>query len=455
MSPIDAAWYRMDRPANPAVVTGIILLATPVDFGEIKDIFAERLLSFDRFRYRVVETGWPWTTPHWELDPHFDIDAHLSHLALPAPGNRQVLLDLVSDLATRKLDYRRPLWQAYVIDNVGDGTASVALAKHLLDPRPSSSSDDDSQLPPDMSSLPSYRSILERWRNTISTATSQGLRRLLHPVQTIGALPTLAEGMGIATWSVIQSADPPTPLRGDLTGLQRVAFSKPLSVESVKAAGAPLHATLNDVLVATMTGALRHYLLQQSTDPEQEQTTIRAVVPVDLRPPERALELGNAFGLTFLSLPVYAADPVERLRITKQSLDAIKRSPEAQVFLTILNLFGQLPRPLEDVASSLFASKATVVMTNVAGPSQQHTLGGQSVDNIVFWVPHPVSMGVGISILSYNGRVTLGVITDAGIVAEPEIITAQFDREIDALVKRLGSPPADVLSSSSATSGGH
>lgn len=451
LNPVDAAWFHMDRPANPVMVTGVTLLRTPIDFARVRAVIGERLLRFDRFRHRVIETGFPLPAPHWEPDPRFDLDAHLHHIALPHPGDKQALLDLLADLASTRFDPDRPLWQAHIVDGVGrgsamvlrfhhcigDGTAMMALAGQLFDtepdPPPAPTVTSDKPYPAgllDTLFQPAAMAINESTR-ALSALVDSGVETMRHPEHLLNQIQAAVAGIGTAALSVIKPADPIGPLKGPLSGKQRIAFSAPVSLATVKAIGALTGTKVNDVLVAGMAGALRHYLLTHG-GPARD-VRLRAVVPVDLRSPERALDLGNNFGLTFLDLPVGEARPIERLRATKRGMDAIKRSPEAVVFLNILGLFGQTPKPVEDMASSIFGSKATVVMTNVAGPQQTLYLAGCPAEQIVFWVPHPVSLGVGISILSYNGMVTLGVITDAGVVPDPQAITDQFNREFAAL----------------------
>ena len=173
--------------------------------------------------------------------------------------------------------------------------------------------------------------------------------------------------------------------------------------------------------------------------------TVRAMVPVDLRPPGRESELGNEFGLVILELPVRSARAFERLRLTKESMDALKRSPEPVAILALFNVFGRGPKMLEDFAVDLFGSKASLVMTNVAGPRQRQYCAGVPIDRFMFWVPHPGrQLGMGISIMSYNGYATLAVIADAHLVPDPEAITAQFNREFARMLKsvsgRTGTP---------------
>lgn len=451
MAPVDASWYRMDRPNNPAVVTGLLLLDGPVDGDTVRTVFAERLLPFERFRFRVVERGWVWSLPTWEADPHFDLDRHLQTRALPPSATKEDLLDVVGTLASKPLHPNRPLWDATVIDwgpqrgalvirfhhCMADGTGAVALAKQLLDPLPGVPNHRPVDALP--STLPSTSSVLERATDAAIEGVKAGVRRLVHPLDTLSQMPRLVNALITATEDVLQWGDPASPLRADLTGTQRLGYTDPVPLPTVKAIGAPFGATVNDVMVAALSGAIRQILQQKGRTAPYP--TLRAIVPVDLRSEDDALQLGNGFGLTFLPLPLNEETPTGRLRAAKREMDEIKQSPEATVFLHILGLFGQLPRAVEDVASSLFASKASMVMTNVAGPSQARRLADHRVEDMIFWVPHPVSLGVGVSILSYGGRMTVGVIADDGLDVNPRTLTRVIEDEFDAL--RSGTPPRD------------
>ncbi|MGA8056259.1 MAG: WS/DGAT domain-containing protein, partial [Burkholderiales bacterium] len=121
---------------------------------------------------------------------------------------------------------------------------------------------------------------------------------------------------------------------------------------------------------------------------------------------------------------------------TKAHMDALKRSPEAVAIMTLFDIFGRGPKAVEDLAVAVFGSKASVVMTNVAGPQQTLYLAGVPIDRLMFWVPHPgKQLGMGISILSYRGFASLAVIADAHLVPDPEAITEQFSREFAAMLK--------------------
>jgi hypothetical protein len=416
MNAVDAAWFHMDGPANTAVVTSIALTRRPLDIQRVRRLLQRRLLHFDRFRQRVVEQGVLISTPAWE-DVAVDPDAHVVHAALPEPGDEKALRCFVEEIASRPLDRDRPLWQAHVVDNVGaggalvmryhhcigDGAAMMAVATRLFDGVRSPA------FPPaarDASAVPE-RGLLEQ--------------SLL-----------LAGEAGAVVSDLLKWPDPASPVKG--------TWSAPVSLDEVKAIGAPSGAKINDVLVAALAGALRSYLRRRGADVGS--TGLRAMVPVNLRPPERFGELGNEFGLVILDLPVSETTPAARLASTQARMSALKRSAEGPAMRLLLDLFGRGPKMLEDLACDLFGSKASLVLTNVAGPREMLKLAGHQVDRLLFCVPHPGrQIGMGISIFSYRGCVTVTVIADAGLVPHPEAITEAFGREVAALRRLTARAP--------------
>jgi diacylglycerol O-acyltransferase len=236
--------------------------------------------------------------------------------------------------------------------------------------------------------------------------------------------------------------DPPTPFKGPLGVAKRAAWSDPVPLDDVKAAGKALGATVNDVLLAAVTGALRRYLEGRGTP--LKDLEFRAVVPVNLRKPEEEHELGNRFGLVFLTLPVGIEDPADRLFELKERMDEIKGSPEAVVALGLLGAIGSAPADVERLVVDLFGRAGTGVMTNVMGPRERISFAGVPAREIMFWVPQSGRLGLGVSILSYAGGVSLGVATDAGLVPDPEKILDGFREEFDALAaaaRQQATPP--------------
>jgi WS/DGAT/MGAT family acyltransferase len=226
--------------------------------------------------------------------------------------------------------------------------------------------------------------------------------------------------------------DPQTVLRGPLGVSKRVAWAKPMPLAEVKAIGRAFGCTVNDVLMASAAGALRSYLLERGELIEGQ--SIRATVPVNLRPLKHARKLGNHFGLVFLDLPIGEDNPVARLEQVAYSMRCLKTSRQAIVSFGLLAALGMAPPGVQRIALELFSRKATTVATNVPGPQMPLYLAGCTVKEMMFWVPQTGSIGLGISILSYQGKVHFGLIADAKLVPDPDAIIQRFQPEFEKLV---------------------
>jgi diacylglycerol O-acyltransferase / wax synthase len=190
------------------------------------------------------------------------------------------------------------------------------------------------------------------------------------------------------------------------------------------------------VVLAAMTGALRSYLEQRGSPVAQ----IRAVIPFNLRPLDQPLpaELGNRFGLVELPLPIAIADPRERLAEVHSRMQQIKHSPEAPLSYQILGLIGRTPPAVEHRIVDLTSDVESLVITNVPGPSRTVYFAGAKVTNLLAWVPTGGSISIGVSVISYDGALTVALQTAANVVPDPEPLTTAFAREMRSL-KRLRS----------------
>ena len=223
----------------------------------------------------------------------------------------------------------------------------------------------------------------------------------------------------------------------------------------MKRIGKATGATINDVLMASLAGALRRYLLTRDGRVPAD-LNIRGVVPVNLRPIEEAYHLGNQFGLVFLALPLGIDDPLERVFEVRRRMTAIKRSPEAVVAFQILRVLGLAPKQLFDLAVNLFGMKATAVVTNVIGPRTPIRFAGVPMRQAMFWVPCAGHLGLGVSLLSYAQNVWLGVQTDAGLVPDPDTLMQGFYDEIEELsrLERAAHDRPDAVEAGAPDAGG-
>jgi WS/DGAT/MGAT family acyltransferase len=450
MSPVDSAWLHMEEPTNLMMITGVSLLDKLPDFERFKKTLEVRLLTLDRFTMRVVEPVLPVGTPHWEADPNFDLDAHVHRVALPSPGDIGELQRFISDLASTPLDFSKPLWNIHLVENVqggaamvlrlhhciGDGTAMNAVLFRLMDMTRDAPIGEVAEPPAEELKRRDFIStVFEPVRsigNALRYLAHEGSESLRHPSRILQGAGTAAEAASIVGHVLMMSPDRQTLFKGPLGVQKRVAWSNNIPLSDVKTVTNALGTKVNDVMLAAVAGALRDYLIERDADVSDLE--IRAVIPVDLRPPQRGIELGNAFGLVFLALPLSIADPVERLLETKKRMDTIKQSIEALTFYSLLGIFGVTPRQVEEQGLNVFGSRATAVVTNVRGPGQALYIAGSKIENIMGWVPQAGHLGLGVSIFSYDGKVSVGVITDAGLVPDPERITEAVRTRFDELL---------------------
>jgi WS/DGAT/MGAT family acyltransferase len=438
LSAVDAAWLRMEDPTNLMMVTGVLLLDGRLHVDRLRALVEERLLAFARFRQRVEEPPLGLGMPRWVIDDRFDLDAHVHHVALPAPGDKVALERFVSDLLSTPLDFSKPLWQLHLVEHaegsalvgrihhcIADGIALIQVLLSLTDTvarsrrRPAGPPGLDAGGGPGLLRAGGW-------------LTQAGFGLVRDPGQAM-RLAGLAMGAAATLARVaLLPPDPQTSLRGRLGVTKRAAWSEPIPLADVKAAGAAGGGTVNDVLVAAAAGALGRYLAGRGDDVEG--LDVRAAVPVNLRQLDDAHRLGNEFGLVFLALPVGMADSRQRLVEVKQRMDELKSSLQPAVALGTLNAIGYLPSALQPLSVSFFGSKASLVLTNVPGPRQPLYLAGAPLRRAMFWVPQSGRLGLGISILSYAGEVMVGVASDAGLVPDPQAIVDAFHLEVEALV---------------------
>jgi WS/DGAT/MGAT family acyltransferase len=229
--------------------------------------------------------------------------------------------------------------------------------------------------------------------------------------------------------------DPPTRFKGPLGTRKIAAWTDPLPLGEVKAVAKALGCTINDLLMSTAAGALGRYLRAHGEDTDG--VTIRATVPVNLRDPAAAAELGNHFGLVFLELPIGIRHPLERVFAVHAAMNALKSSYQPVLTLGLMAALGMMPGQVETAAIDLLSSKATAVATNVPGPAGRLYLAGSPIARLIFWVPQSGDIGLGVSILSYAGQVQFGLIADHKRVPDPGAVTAGFHEEFEQLVLSL------------------
>jgi diacylglycerol O-acyltransferase / wax synthase len=423
------------------------MLATPLTLGRLRTLVRERFLAFHRFSQKAVEgEGGPW----WQDDPDLDLDWHVRKAVLPEGEPQAALEALASRLASTPLDHARPLWRFDLVEHHRGGSALVVRIHHCYA--------DGIALVQVMLSLTDLVPGPKRARARGATASVDGhaadhacAPSTLDRVMRFGGKvigkgmqlyrdPALAgvvakEGGAIAAelaHALSLSDDPQTALKGELGEHKRCAWAEPIDLDEVKAVGRGTLCTVNDVLLACAAGALRGHLMERGE--AVDGLSIRATVPVNLRPPGAATSLGNHFGLVFLDLPIGESNPVRRLEIVAANMCELKSSKQAVVTYGLLTALGMAPATVQQMALDMLSRKASAVATNVPGPAVPLYMGGARIDEMMFWVPQSGSIGLGISILSYNGRVHFGLISDAQRIPDPGAVIARVRPEFEKLL---------------------
>ena len=463
MSSVDTAWLRMDSPGNTSMIVGVSATETPIRPDDFRRMIEQRLLCFPRFRHKAVLDP---IGASWVEDDEFDLDAHLKIVSLPAPAGRRDLEVLAAELASTPLDPRRPMWQLHLVRDYQGGSAwitrvhhcyadGIAMIRVLLSMTEQDSGPAIAAHAPQAGDKASRRRrkgpadvlpvlswvqhLAQPAGDILEAALAEGAKLLeggIHQVFHPGHAATLARqagGMvGEFAKAILLSDDPATPLRGTLSGFKAVAWGKPIPLSEVKAIGKALDCTINDVLMATVAGALGGYLRDQRFDTKD--LVLRASVPVNLRAAEEPLSLGNKFGLVFVDMGLGMRNPLKRVYAMHETMTALKGSLQPPMTLMVLGLLGMLPDVVQGPAIELFSRKASMVVSNVPGPQSPLYMCGQRVSEMYFWVPQSGTIGIGISILSYAGQVYFGMISDRKLVREPHKVVDRFAPEFEKLL---------------------
>jgi WS/DGAT/MGAT family acyltransferase len=479
---VDTAWLRMDRPANLMQIIGVMVFEGRLDPERFKRIIAKRLLRYPRFRQIAeLDSDGAW----WVDDDDFDIDAHIRHSVLPSPRGTRELQKFVAEMASEPLNPSRPRWEYHLVETadgdsavvvrvhhaIADGIALVGVLNSLTDDRPDApdegaaasattsrqrSSERDHEKDSEKLGSDLFWAAIAEPLTDLALASIRISGNLWGHYQGLrndpGSIRDYASVAGAIANEVSKLAlmpnDSETRFKGKPGTVKRVAWSNPIPLLQVKAVGKVLGCSVNDILLSAVAGALRGYMLAQGD--MAESTEIRALVPVNLRSADSRQSLGNHFGLVALELPVGIDNPLARLYATRARMESLKGSYQASVTYSILGLVGMAPKFLQQQILDLLASKATAVMTNVPGPQQARYLAGIKLKQQMFWVPQSGNIGMGVSILSYDGMVQFGLITDKGLVDEPEDIAERFLAEFEKLLWLVLIEPWDRLADPSA-----
>ncbi len=447
LTALDATFLELEQSDEGAHMhIGGAMVFAPLPEGgtpsreEVRDSLASRLHMLPRYGQRLSEThigGLHW--PHWEDDPRFDIDSHVRHATLPAPGEDEELLDWISDFYSHRLDRMRPLWETVVLDGLAggrwalvwkthhclvDGVGSVDIAHTLLDTDPDASRGPASARAPAGDEDPGVlRSWLPGPPDAVRQATGAAMdvvrgsvHAALHPRdvlrQSSGLIDLLVHDEVVAA--------PPSSLNGPIGGTRRMGVVRvPLS--ELRAVKEGLGGKVNDAALTAVTGGLRALLLHRGE--ELPEAGLRAMVPVNIRVEHEHGELGNRIVSLFAHLPVAIEDPLERYEAVVDDTRKLKTGGLGDGAGALLGLTGLAPPVIHStLARSLFATRLfNVTVTNVPGPSRELYASGARLVEVIPVVPLAAEHALGVAIFSYAGNVVFGLNADRESVPDLDV----------------------------------
>ena len=451
VNPVDAIWLNMDRPQNLMVIECLMFLDGPVERERFEEVVRTRLLDlYPVFSRRPVPGSGRWGRARWRDVGELDLSRHLVEVRLPAPGDDAALQAYVGGFLATPLPRDRPLWDIHLIEGLAEGSAIFVRLHHALA--------DGIALTQVLFSLTDLSSEGDRdgsfhpdGRHHLLSEVVQAARRaapevpqLLRPARIRAGVLNGARlglsGLGVLK-KLLVTRNPDSAVAGIAGREKQAVWSAPIQLQRVKEIASHSGATVNDVLVSALAGALERYQL----DHGGRAVDLPTMIPVNLRPLHVPLprELGNRFALVMLTLPSGSGSPVSRLAETKRRMDAIKASPEPAITFSLIQLIGLLGTRLNRFLVTFFAGKATGVTTNVPGPREARYLAGTRITGLLGWVPGSGEQTLGTCIFTYAGTVRIGFKTDTAVIPDPEQILAAFHAELEALESLAGSasPP--------------
>ena len=431
----------MDRDQNLMVIECVMFLEGPIDRTRFDRVVQRRLIdAYPVFSRRPTVAGRRGAKHRWRDVHDFDFRGHVREVRLPAPGDDAALQEYVGRFLATPLPRDRPLWDIHLIDGLTDGSAiyvrlhhaladGIALTQVLL-----SLTDATADEAGDRSGDAEVRhhgvgDLIEAARRAAPEMT-----HVLRPARIVAALTaathTGLRGAGVLGKLLI-TRNPESAVAGAAGSHKRAVWSDPIDLQLIKDIAKNSDATVNDVLVSALAGALERYQQEHGGST----VDIPTMIPVNLRPMHLPLprELGNRFALVLLLLPSGMGTAAERLAETKRRMDQIKRSPEPVITFALIQGIGRLGRRLSRALVTFFAGKASGVTTNVPGPREPRYLAGTRITSLLGWVPGSGDQTLGTCIFSYAGTVRIGFKTDTKVIPDPDRILAAFHEEIEDL----------------------
>jgi len=430
----DTTFLRIETPHEPQHVGSLAVLeGAPlrdetgrIRFDELRDRIAGRLHRVPRLRQRIMEVPLGQGRPVWVDDSGFDIDYHVRLTALPRPGDDEQLATLMGRLQSLALDRSRPLWEMWFVDglvgdrmamiikthhSLGDGIANVDLALALVDLEPEPPHDDEPPAWRPRAAPSAQRLLIEQLSRPAHIAESM-LQAVANPRPVVEATVNVAR-------TVIGFAAKPDPAPWNLpVSPHRRWVHADVSFDAVRQARERTPSTVNDVVLAACTGALRQFLIEHGAGTAGR--TLKAMVPVSRRAAdEHGGTLGNKVSLILVDLPVDEADPVTRLELIHELTGELKGSglvDGAEMIVEIADWVTPIAAPLTRFVSRQIPMN--LVITNIPGPPVPLYVMGARIERVYPYVEVIDDEGLTIAVVSYEDRLFFGITSDRDVIPD-------------------------------------
>ena len=453
---LDASFLHLENAtSNMHVGSVIIFEGPPPPYDELLEAFERRLPLVPRYRQRLAFVPLGQGRPKWVDDPHLNLRYHVRSTALPSAGSEDQLKDLAGRAFSQQLDRDKPLWEAWLVEGLeGDRFAMVSKTHHALvdgisgvdiisvifdsSPDPAApTGPGDRWLP---RPLPSRAQLLGEAlveRATIPAEITRSLRAIVRgPRRLLAGLRDAAVGVGAMAWAGLNPA-PSSPYNKDIGPHRRFTWVR-ANLDDLKAIKDALGGTVNDVVLATVAGALGKHLRRrgQNTDGLE----LKAMVPVSVRQDDERGALGNRVAAIMAALPVWCQEPGARLDIVREELRGLKSGGQAVGAQVLTDLSGFAPPTIMDQASRLMSRQRffNVVVTNVPGPQFPLYLLGRRMLDPFPMVPLASGQAVGVALLSYDGHINFGVVGDYDLLWDLEDLAGDVEASLVELAEVAG-----------------
>jgi WS/DGAT/MGAT family acyltransferase len=451
LSGLDSSFLHLERDATHMHVAGCAVFSGKAPaYEELVDEISSRLHLVPRYRQRLAFVPLEQGRPVWVDDPHFNVTYHVRHTALPKPGDDEELKRLASRVFSQALDRMRPLWELWLVEGLAgdrfallskthhalvDGVSGVDIATVLFDASP----DPMPVAPPEQEWIPRplptnaqllADALLER--ATVPGEIVRGVRHALRgPRQLTNRATEALIGLGAMTWAGLQAA-PPSPFNVRIGPHRRFTWVRG-DLAQFKLIKNVLGGTVNDVVLAVVSGALGRYMRLHGQPTAGVE--LKAMVPVSVRADVERGALGNRVAAMWAPLPVGMTDPVERLRTISAAMTALKESGQAVGAQVLTGLSGFAPPTIMAQAARLQARQRmfNLVVTNIPGPQAPLYVLGRELEALYPMVPLAENTALGIAIMSYHGQLNFGLTADYDALADVETLADELRSSIEEL----------------------